>query len=80
MYLSIKDPFLRLENHGYYLREAQYFNRFILKCKELIVEAAQGRLEDFITNTKLDPNEADLLREQSDKENRDKMLNTYRNI
>lgn len=49
--LSIKDPFLRLDNHGYYLKEPEYFNRLIVRLKEFIFEASQGRLEDFITDT-----------------------------
>jgi hypothetical protein len=47
--ISIKDPFLKLENHGYYMKEPQFFNRLICRVKEFIIEASQGRLEDFIT-------------------------------
>lgn len=77
--ISIKDPFLRLENHGFYLKQPEHFNRLIVRLKEFIMEASQGRLEDFITDIKLEPDEADKKREDEDIKNRkDKMDQAYK--
>jgi hypothetical protein len=46
--ISVKDPFLKRENHGLYLREENNFNRLIIKLKQFIREASVGRLEDFL--------------------------------
>lgn len=57
--ISIKDPFLKLENHGYWLKDEKNFHQLILKVKEFIFSVQQGRIEDFIIQTELKPNEKD---------------------
>lgn len=47
-FVSVRDPFLKDENHGIYLRDENNFNRLIIKLKQFIREASQGRLEDFL--------------------------------
>lgn len=59
--ISVKDPFLKKENHGIYMREENNFNRFIIKLKQFIREASQGRLEDFLLESEA---------EQDDEEDR----------
>ena len=34
--ISIKDPFLKLENHGYWLKDEKNFKELIVKVKEFI--------------------------------------------
>ena len=57
--ISIKDPFLKLENHGYWLKDEKNFHQLILKIKEFIFSVQQGRIEDFIIQTELKPNDKD---------------------
>ena len=57
--ISIKDPFLKLENHGYWLKDEKNFHQLILKVKEFIFSVQQGRIEDFIIQTELKPNDKD---------------------
>jgi hypothetical protein len=37
-YISIKDPFLKQENHGYWLKDEKNFHQLIFKLKEFIRE------------------------------------------
>ena len=50
-FVSIKDPFLKFENHGYSMRSENKFNRLIWVMKQFIIEASMGRLEDMISQT-----------------------------
>ena len=59
--ISVKDPFLKRENHGMYLREENNFNRLIIKLKQFIREASIGNLEDFLLESEA---------EQDDEEDR----------
>ena len=59
--ISVKDPFLKRENHGMYLREENNFNRLIIKLKQFIREASIGHLEDFLLESEA---------EQDDEEDR----------
>jgi hypothetical protein len=59
--ISVKDPFLKRENHGLYLREENNFNRLIIKLKQFIREASIGNLEDFLLDAEA---------EQDDEEDR----------
>jgi len=59
--ISVKDPFLKRENHGIYLREENNFNRLIIKLKQFIREASIGNLEDFLLESEA---------EQDDEEDR----------
>jgi hypothetical protein len=64
--ISIKDPFLRDENHGYHLRDENNFNRLIIRMKLFIKEASQGRLEDFLIDADIEPEfETDKEKENS---------------
>ena len=51
LYISVKDPFLKLENHGYSMQSENKFNKLITRLKEFIVETSKGRIEDLIINT-----------------------------
>lgn len=53
-FISVKDPFLKNENHGYFMQDENNFNRLISKMKHFIIEASQGRLEDFLTGAEFD--------------------------
>jgi hypothetical protein len=59
--ISVKDPFLKRENHGLYMREENNFNRLIIKLKQFIREASIGNLEDFLLESEA---------EQDDEEDR----------
>lgn len=59
--ISVKDPFLKRENHGMYLKEENNFNRLIIKLKQFIREASIGNLEDFLLESEA---------EQDDEEDR----------
>ncbi len=61
MLISVKDPFLKRENHGMYQREENNFNRLIIKLKQFIREASIGNLEDFLLESEA---------EQDDEEDR----------
>jgi hypothetical protein len=54
LHISVKDPFLKLENHGYWLKSEHNFNLLILKMKDFIIETSKGRIEDFITSQYVD--------------------------
>ena len=51
LFISVKDPFLKKENHGVHMREENNFKRFLTKLKQFIREASQGRLEDFLLDS-----------------------------
>ena len=42
-FISVRDPFLKDENHGIYLRDEHNFNRLIIKLKQFIKEASKKR-------------------------------------
>ena len=48
MRISVKDPFLKYENHGFWLRDKQRFDRLILRLKYFIQETSQGRFEELM--------------------------------
>jgi hypothetical protein len=48
IHISIKDPFLKLENHGYWLKDDRNFHQIILKLKEFILAVQSSRIEDYI--------------------------------
>jgi len=60
MLISVKDPFLREENHGVYLQDEVKLKLLVTRIKEFIVEASKGRIEDFLreTLTPEDPEDA----------------------
>lgn len=49
--ISVKDPFLREENHGVYLQDEVKLKQLVTRIKEFIVETSKGRLEDFLKET-----------------------------
>jgi hypothetical protein len=49
--ISVKDPFLRKENHGIYLTEPRNFNRLIIKMKLFISQASIGKLQEFLSES-----------------------------
>ena len=55
--ISVKDPFLKREDHGFYLRDENRFNRLIIKLKQFIKEASQGRLEEFLLEAECEEDE-----------------------
>ena len=59
LFISVKDPFLKQENHGIYLNEENNFNRFVHKIKEFIIETSKGRIIEFLT-------QVDHLEDESD--------------
>ena len=48
--ISVKDPFLKNENHGIYLQSENKFNRLIFIIKEFIMETSKGRIEEVISS------------------------------
>ena len=57
--ISVKDPFLKRENHGLYMREENNFNRLIIKMKQFIREASIGNLEDFLLESEAEQDDED---------------------
>jgi len=49
--VSVKDPFLREQNHGVYLQDEVKLKLLVTRIKEFIIEASKGRLEDFLKET-----------------------------
>ena len=47
--ISVRDPFLHFENHGYYLKDQKKFQRLIIRVKTFIQDCAQGRIEEALT-------------------------------
>jgi hypothetical protein len=58
LFISVKDPFIRHENHGVHLSDENKFNRLIRKVKEFIHEAAECNIESYIANI-IHPKEED---------------------
>ena len=60
------------ENHGFYLKDENNFNRLICRMKSFITEASQGRLEDFLLESEMEP-ETDKELEDYRREERERL-------
>ncbi len=72
-FISIKDPFLKNENHGYWLNERN-FHQLIIKMKEFIREVQSGHIEDYIIKIKLEPSDAEKKAYEEMAQEREKKL------
>lgn len=63
--ISVQDPFLKLENHGYWMNNEKVFQRFIYKIKELLIETSMGNLEELIVNSVVPSDDLDNIPDKS---------------
>jgi hypothetical protein len=78
--INVRDPFLKLENHGYWMKDEKNLFLLIMKIKECIHAIAGNDIESFIIQTDLKPNEKDLQDQEEDVKKRNEALEKAKNV
>jgi hypothetical protein len=50
--ISVKDPFLEFENHGFWLKKEENLQKIVQRMKSFLKMASEGQIEDFIKKVK----------------------------